>query len=696
MAAISAEISALSNDRVVDLLKGKFFTEKGDESSRAPLYTVKENVAAMRKEFEAAGAPRDSIRFDRNSKVFYLGLTGIKQDRAKDLYGVLEDYGVGSAGEALWTKEREEQDRLETATRRAIKSEAVLSGSMIDLKTHKEGVAAAQLLEAGMEPTTAEVVARDFVRREQDYSDRSAAEGTEMPDAQHILEESFAEVSADIDAAIERLGTAELAESEGISTLDADRAKVLFDYVKQHGGLVIRPDDELSVPVPDTNMPDTLLMRAYHKADEAPIGFSMRFANRSSEAVAVAAHGADAQFDANRDKALGLLSGYYAGFQRAEISFDPMRDPKDVHTVKIIADDGTQRQNWRFGYAGGDIKSITCDGNEVSENALVVAAENKGATLERVANRLGTTTAKPNTVVLTVPHSERAEFERLKAEKGAVTRYDAKAPNGHGRPGGWYLIAGDVKDFEKWTGPDAHAKFVAEGDARFRNQVALTNAAKTLVAEVEGKPYPQYERGVMMPGKAEDSQKFIDGYVDNQGRQRRGLKEATSDELRLLAEHTSRSYQELDRKESIIRLEAMTRNSPAWRRRYADLPGSHSDRIAALLPRTAADGKIGFRGLDHDKNRQQWHVNGKEVGLEVNEKRTMQSLYRGFGWLRDRYQEVSGRPLDFTLTGVKLSSTEVRKEVAAETSLAPAKPNEAARARLAAQLAGGRADGPGR
>lgn len=60
----------------------------------------------MRKEFEGAGAPRDAIRFDRNSKVFYLGLTGIKPDRAKDLYGVLEDYGNGSAGENAWKAER--------------------------------------------------------------------------------------------------------------------------------------------------------------------------------------------------------------------------------------------------------------------------------------------------------------------------------------------------------------------------------------------------------------------------------------------------------------------------------------------------------------------------------------------------------------------------------------------------------------
>lgn len=696
MAAISAEISALSNDRVVDLLKGKFFMENGDESSRAPIFTVKENVAAMRKEFEGAGAPRDSIRFDRNSKVFYLGLTGIKPDRAKDLYGVLEDYGNGSAGENAWKAERDEQARLEMVTRRVLKSEAVRDGSMIDLKTHKEGVAAAQLVEAGLDEGTADVVARDFIRREQDYANRSAADGAEMPDAQHILEESYAEVSADIEAALGRVEELDAIENQAVSALETERGHALFEYVKSHGGLVIRPDDELSVPTPETGVADTLLMRAYHKDGGEPIGFNMRFANRSAEPIAVGVYGADPQFSANRDKALGLLSGYYDGFKRNEVTFDAMRDPKDAQTVKIIADDGNKRQAWRFGYEGNSLKAITCDGNEVSENALVVAAANRGATLERVANRLGTTTEKPKQVVLTVPPSERDEFERLKAEKGAVTRYDAKAVNGHGRPGGWYLIKGDAKDFDKWTGPEAHQKFVAEGNARYRNQVAMTDAAKTVVAQAEGKPFAHYERGVMMPTKVEDAQKFIDGHVDNLGRQRRGLKEATSDELRVLAENTSRSYVELDRKESVVRLEVMLQNSPSWRKRYQDLPGSHEEKIEALLPRTAADGKIGFRGLDHDKNRQQWHQNGREAGLEVNEKRTMQSLYRGFGWIRERYQEVAGRPLDFTLTGVKLSNTEVRKDVAAESTLAPAKPNDAARARLAAQLMGGRGDGPGR
>ena len=108
MAAVSAEISNLSNENVVDLIKGEFFRENGDASSRAPLFTVRENVPAMRKDFEAAGAGRDAIRFDRDTKVFYLGLTGVKPDRSKEILGVLQDYGIGSPGEVAWKAERAE------------------------------------------------------------------------------------------------------------------------------------------------------------------------------------------------------------------------------------------------------------------------------------------------------------------------------------------------------------------------------------------------------------------------------------------------------------------------------------------------------------------------------------------------------------------------------------------------------------
>lgn len=693
MAALSAEISALNNDRVVDLLKGKFFMEGGDASSRAPIFTVRENVAAMRKEFEGAGAGRDAIRFDRNTKVFYLGLTGVKPDRAKDLYGVLEDYGHGSAGEAAWKAERDEQVRLETATRRALQSEAVQSGAMVDLKTHKEGVAAAQLVDAGLDASTADVVARDFVRREQDYAARSEAEGFDMPDAQDVLQESYAEVSADIDAAFAQLEAAEGQEAVASADLDEARRQALVAYVNTSRLDVL--DQNASVGVAD-GVADTLVVTAGGDGQVPAREYSMRFAHDSATAIAVGVEGEDQLFTANRAKSLELLNGYYEGFKRDHMSFDAMRDPTSAQAVKIVANDGDQRQTWKFGFEGAAIKAITCDGNEVSENTLVVAAANKGATLERVANRLGTTAEKPARVVLTVPPSERDEFERLKAEKGAVTRYDAKAQSGHGRPGGWYLVKGEAKDFEKWTGPEAHAKFVAEGNARYRNQVDLSNAAKTVAAEADGKPFAHFERGVMMHQKAEDAQKFIDGYTDNLGRQRRGLKEASADELRSLAENTSKSYMELDRKESVLRLEVMVKNSPSWRTRYQAMPGSHDEKIEALLPRTAADGKIGFRGLNHNQNRQQWHVNGQEASLEPNEKRTMQSLYRGFGWLRERYQEVAGRSLDFTLTGVKLSTAEARKEVASETTLAPTKPNEAARNRLAAQMLGGRDDGPGR
>lgn len=692
MAALSAEISALSNDRVVDLLKGKFFMEEGNASSRAPLFTVRENVAAMRKDFEGAGATRDAIRFDRNSKIFYLGLTGVKPDRAKELYGVLEDYGNGSAGEQAWKAERVEQERLETATRRAIKSEAVQSGAMVDLKTHKEGVAAAQLVEAGLDEPTAEVVARDFVRREQDYATRSAAEGFDMPEAQDVLQESYAEVTADIDAAMAEIESAEGREAVDASHLDEARRQALVAYVNSSRLDVL--DQNASVGVAE-GVADTLVVAAGGDGKAAEREYSMRFGHGSAVPVAVAVEGNDELYSANRAKSLELLQGYYTGFKRDHLSFDGMRDPENAQTVKFVADDGEQRQTWKLAFEGAALKGITCDGKEVSENTLVVAAANQGATLERVANRLGTSVEKPERVVLTVPPSERDEFERLKAEKGAVTRYDAKAQSGHGRPGGWYLLKGEAKDFEKWTGPEAHAKFVAEGNARYRNQVALTDAAKTVAAEADGKPYAHFERGVMMHTKSEDAQKFIDGYTDNLGRQRRGLKEASADELRTLAENTSKSYMELDRKESIIRLEVMVKNSPSWRTRYQGLPGSHEEKIEALLPRTAADGKIGFRGLNHDQNRQQWHVAGKEASLEPNEKRTMQSLYRGFGWLRERYQEVAGRSLDFTLTGVKLSNAEARKEVASETTLAPTKPNEAAKSRLSAMLVG-RDDGPGR
>lgn len=693
MAALSAEISALSNDRVVDLLKGKFFMEEGNASSRAPLFTVRENVAAMRKDFESAGATRDAIRFDRNSKVFYLGLTGVKPDRAKELYGVLEDYGHGSAGEVAWKAERDEQARLETATRRALKSEVVQSGAMVDLKTHKEGVAAAQLVDAGLDEATADVVARDFVRREDEYLTRSEAEGFAMPDAQDVLKESYAEVTADIDAALAEIEAAEGRDVVDPTSLDEARRQALVAYVNTSRLDVL--DQNASVGVAD-GVADTLVVAAGGDAKGGEREYSMRFGHGTAVPVAVAVEGNDELFGANRAKSLGLLEGYYSGFKRDQLSFDGMRDPENAQTVKLVADDGEQRQTWKFAYEGAALKGITCDGKEVSENTLVVAAANQGATLERVANRLGTSAEKPERVVLTVPPSERDEFERLKAEKGAVTRYDAKAQSGHGRPGGWYLLNGDPKDFEKWTGPEAHAKFVAEGNARYRNQVALTDAAKTVAAEADGKPFAHFERGVMMHTKSEDAQRFIEGYTDNLGRQRRGLKEASADELRSLAETTSKSYMELDRKESILRLEVMVKNSPSWRTRYQGLPGSHEEKIEALLPRTAADGKIGFRGLNHDQNRQQWHVNGKEASLEANEKRTMQSLYRGFGWLRERYQEVAGRSLDFTLTGVKLSTAEARKEVASETSLSPTKPNEAAKNRLAAQMLGGRDDGVGR
>lgn len=54
-------------------------------------------------------------------------------------------------------------------------------------------------------------------------------------------------MSADIEAALGRVEELDAVDNQAVSALETER-KTLFDYVKSHGGLVIRPDDELSVP----------------------------------------------------------------------------------------------------------------------------------------------------------------------------------------------------------------------------------------------------------------------------------------------------------------------------------------------------------------------------------------------------------------------------------------------------------------
>lgn len=83
----------------------------------------------------------------------------------------------------------------------------------------------------GLDASTADVVARDFARREQDYAARSEAEGFDMPDTQDVLQESYAEVSADIDAAFAQLEAAEGQEAVASADLDEARRQALVAYV---------------------------------------------------------------------------------------------------------------------------------------------------------------------------------------------------------------------------------------------------------------------------------------------------------------------------------------------------------------------------------------------------------------------------------------------------------------------------------
>lgn len=694
--------TTVSGNPTIQALQDKYFRDGGAETDRAQIYTVYENVSAMREEFRGAGVPRSAIRWDRGNKVFLLDGSAVTDKNAAQVTLLMGRYGKGSDGEVAWKDERAAKDRENEDLRGVLRSEVVQNGLAVDMRSHKEGVIEAALVDAGQTPEMAAVVARETVALGERYQRSGELDGALGPTDDELLAQAAASIDADLEAVLGRHKEEDLQAADRAAALERERKDFVLSYIE--GARVSTLADGVEpAPFPELG-PDVYSVNAL-AGDGSSQRWDFRFGVNSATATAVALVGEDRLFDERVQKARELFQPYFGRFKREQPEVRIARDPADPHGMKMsFSEDSQKAQAWELKFKQGpfkrkpsaEIAEIRCNGQEVSEQAIFMAGAEGGPTLERVAGRLDTSPARQVLAVLTVPMSERAEFDRVKAETGAVTRYDKNADSGFGKPGGWYLLKGDPKDFSKWSTAEAFAKFVEEGNDRFRRAKVLEDVARVAGAQEKGHPYGHFARGVMMPAKEEDRGKFVDGYKDPRGIVRRGLSQANAEELRDLARITSASYIEYDRRESSIRLEVVVQRSEHWKQRYDNIPGTHAEKIAALLPREAADGKMGFMGLNHGPNRASWTVDGVEAGLPEIDKRTMLSLKRGFDYLQDRYAVVAGRPLDISLKGVKLAEYVEKREVSAETAVVASRPSEAAKNALANRLFGGRSAGVGR
>lgn len=652
-----------ATENALESLKNTYFRNGADIFDKADVFTVKENVSAMRKEFQDAGVARSGLKFIKDTKLFAVDLSAVSNEAADKVAMVMGRYGAGSPGETAWKAERSKDIALDETARRVAQSGIVREGKAIDKKTIAEGRVEQALMVAGLSEQVAAVSARQAVEKAENIENIGRDE----------VAASVQDVMADIDAVMGKHEALDVASRERVSEIESNRDHAMEEYAIKNGP----KDHPVNFEFADDPMRTDGVFRAKISYENSPPAeYTFKFGHESAELVAVSETNPGELTLGRLTEAREMLATFYNGVDRnVTTNLDFGLNPQIPGSLIVNArSDGFAPEAWTVNFEdhATKIAGVQVNGKEVLPEALMLAGSERGETLSRVAARIGIPLEKPAQVVLTVPFSERDDFEARKRETGAVTRYSKDADSGYGSKGGWLLIKGDPADFSKWTGQDAYDRFTAGRVNNARTQSVVDDINRIVTGDKLVERFGHITKGVMMPANEQDREKFMVGYVGRDGRQRLGYNEATADELKKLALLTSKTYQDFDRRESIARLEVMVKNVPSWQKRYDALEGDHAARLEALLPRKAIDGKMGFMGLDHGSNRASWSIDGKEAGLPEQDKRTMLSMRRGFEVLRDRYEVVAKVPLEFTIQGVQLRPDAEKlstKDIGADSSV---------------------------
>ncbi len=672
-----------ANAALAQNLSNRYFvqsrdSQSGDEIrglSGAHLYTTKDNVAAMKAEIKEAGLP--AARFQRDTKTFLIAASDLKLSHAPEMAGILERYGVGSEGHIAWERERKANIATEVGTHAVLASHGVRTGANVDLKAHADGAIAGGLVDQGVPTGLALLTAQEHRRRSTAYGDGP------QPSQETMIQQSYEAAIRDpggVAAAVE----ASRYDSYGADV--ADRLERLDSYVRAavaHHGEGVRIGQALPHEEIDNAVTLTVTDKAGRETE-----WAMRFAVGSSAPnLVVESPDTDDLTKARFQAAQQAIAPVYSDFKRGDLGASASRNPMDPHGLQIlVGEKGSARppQDWRVNFAPGsaaEIREVLKDGQRVPLADLREVVTERSPVARALASRLNNEIAhrKPESILF-VPPAERDEFNATLREKGGTSRYQKDLQHGFGpRPGAYILMSGNPEDFSKWQGAEAHARFAQAGDARRRGDATLVAAAREVVAHANEHPYARYMGvGVKLPapvdtripGAVDKQKEWIDGYTDARGRKHVGLKEASPEQIRDLATRTALSYQDLERDEARIRLEVALTRSPQWKARYDAQPGSHDQKIDAILPRDAADGQPGFLAINHRQNRQLWTVRSSdnsgemvEAGLGREDKLALNSLGRGFAWLRERYELITERSLGFTVTGLQRDAGSLQSTV---------------------------------
>ncbi len=646
-----AESPAVTDRTLAEDLNRRFFNDGSSLSRGASLYTAKSGVRDMKAMMESEGLPYP--RFQKDTKTFLLAQETLSIRDAPAVARVLARYGAGSEGHASWEKERAQERNSEMALNTVLSTKAVREGTYVDRKTLEDGAVLNGLVDQGVSPEKA-ALAASYNRVLLDGSPSGHDRHEVLTRAVDAVRQDPAAVRAELEA-----HTA----SYGADT--AERLERIDSYVREatsHLGEGVKFDK----PYPHDTIANQVTMSMTDPKGQQ-VEWSMRFDFQGSSLPAsVQAMGADRVWSdklalERRDVMMDIISPYYSPSASREAF--PSRSPTEAHGMRLeVSDKHSQvpSHDWRVHFEPGStkIREILRDGRQQDVRELREMGAGFSPAARALAKRLDQQAPRRAETVLFVPPSEKRDFEALLREKGGSRRYDPKVPNEFGRPGGFILTKGDPADFTRWQGREAHKRFVEEGDKLRQGPKDMLAAARYKAADVDGDPFARYmAQGVKMPARPEQAEQWKTGFTDARGRHHVGLNEASPDKLRELAGITASSYQDLEREEARIRLTLAVGKDTSWKSRYDKLPGSHEDKIQALLPREAADRMPGFAALVHGQNRHLWTVkdpeaaNGvREEGLSEQDKMAMNALNRGFKYLAARYEEITEQQMGFSLT----------------------------------------------
>lgn len=642
------DASSSADKALAEDLGRRFFTDGSNLSRGAALYTTKDDVKAMKAMIAAEGLPYP--RYQPETKTFIMSQESLSLKHAPAMSRVLERYGVGSEGHTAWDQERARDRASEATLDAALKSKAVRTGAYVDKRAMEDGTVVAGLVDQGVSGDKATLIAGENRR----LLNERAASG-EAVDRPQVLAQAVDAVRRD------PVGVAQtLEQTPSVYGNETTERMDRFDSYVREANAHLGKDARFSSVYPHESVSDAVTMTVTDAKDHTT-EWSMRYGiEGSSMPTHVGVRGKDPLFEDRSSTVSRMISPYYqpSDTRKSLIS----RSPLEPNAIKLDVHDqraGGVPQEWHVKFKRGSaaVEEVLLDGRKMDVRQLAEMGAGFTPAARAVAKRLEHQPARKETVLF-VPPSERRDFDALTRQKGVTARYDPKVTNEFGRPGGYILMGGDPADFARWQGREAHQRFVAEGDRLRQAPRDMLAAARYKVADADRDPYARYlAQGLKMPLKREEQVKWEEGYTDQRGRSHVGLNQASPTQLMELARLSAGSYQDLEREEGRIRLSLAVTKDTSWRTRYEKLPGSHEERIQALLPREAADKLPGFLALNHGQNRHLWTVRDpnapdgvREEGLNPMDKQAMNALNRGFKYLSARYEELTNQSLGFGLT----------------------------------------------